>query len=242
MRARSHGSAVDQVIDSYKQNGMVITYVDAECVKSLLGLDRPAVDQFFSWIGGIRSRVTLGDCLLPIDVSVGTSILRPEAARHAGVGHPHPDLHQPDLHSAGPVLRGPSRTAIARRTPSASSAPSLTRHCPVFWVATLVLVYPGRVVGLGAQPVTYVSIFQNSIGEYGRCSCPRLSWVRRPVRPASSMRTVRTMTLEVMRQDYIRTAWAKACRREPCACLTHAFRNSTDPRSSLMIGGAVGRA
>ena len=47
------GSAVDQVVYNYKQNGMVITYEEAE---AKLGLDKPAVVQFFSWIGGILRR------------------------------------------------------------------------------------------------------------------------------------------------------------------------------------------
>ena len=57
------GSAVDQVVYNYKQNGMVITYEEAE---AKLGLDKPAVVQFFSWIGGIL-RGDLGDCLFRSD-------------------------------------------------------------------------------------------------------------------------------------------------------------------------------
>ncbi len=42
------------------------------------------------------------------------------------------------------------------------------------------------------------------------------------------MRTIRTMTLEVMRQDYIRTAWAKGV-PERRVLFKYAFRNSMIP-------------
>ena len=51
------------------------------------------------------------------------------------------------------------------------------------------------------------------------------------------MRTIRTMTLEVMRQDYIRTAWAKGV-PERRVLFKYAFRNSMIPIIT-MIGGSV---
>lgn len=51
------------------------------------------------------------------------------------------------------------------------------------------------------------------------------------------LRTVRTMTLEVMRQDYIRTCWAKGV-GEKRTLFVHALRNSMIPIIT-MIGGAV---
>ena len=55
----------------------------------------------------------------------------------------------------------------------------------------------------------------------------------------------RTMTLEVLRQDYIRTAWAKGL-AEPIVILRHALRNALIPvvtlvglQAPLLIGGAV---
>jgi peptide/nickel transport system permease protein len=51
------------------------------------------------------------------------------------------------------------------------------------------------------------------------------------------LRTVRTMILETLRQEYIRTAWAKGCRERPIL-FVHALRNAMIPIIT-MIGGAV---
>ena len=62
---------------------------------------------------------------------------------------------------------------------------------------------------------------------------------------AITMRMTRTMMLEVLRQDYIRTAWAKGL-RERVVVLRHAVRNALIPvvtliglQAPLLIGGAV---
>jgi peptide/nickel transport system permease protein len=62
---------------------------------------------------------------------------------------------------------------------------------------------------------------------------------------AVTMRMTRTMMLEVLRQDYIRTAWAKGL-QERVVVLRHAVRNALIPvvtliglQAPLLIGGAV---
>jgi peptide/nickel transport system permease protein len=60
-----------------------------------------------------------------------------------------------------------------------------------------------------------------------------------------TMRLTRTMMLEVMRQDYIRTAWAKGL-REWMVVVRHALKNALNPvlttvglQLPVLIGGAV---
>jgi peptide/nickel transport system permease protein len=60
-----------------------------------------------------------------------------------------------------------------------------------------------------------------------------------------SMRMTRTMMLEVLRQDYIRTAWAKGL-RERVVVMRHALRNALIPvitiigmQVPVMVGGEV---
>ena len=62
---------------------------------------------------------------------------------------------------------------------------------------------------------------------------------------ASTMRMTRTMMLEVLRQDYIRTAWAKGL-REPIVILRHVIKNALIPVVTLVglqipiiVGGSV---
>jgi peptide/nickel transport system permease protein len=60
-----------------------------------------------------------------------------------------------------------------------------------------------------------------------------------------TMRMMRTMMLEVLRQDYVRTAWAKGL-RERVVVMRHALKNALIPvitivgmQVSFMIGGDV---
>jgi peptide/nickel transport system permease protein len=61
----------------------------------------------------------------------------------------------------------------------------------------------------------------------------------------SNMRLMRTMMLEVLRQDYIRTAWAKGL-KERVVVTRHALKNSLIPvitmigyQLPVLVGGAV---
>ena len=62
---------------------------------------------------------------------------------------------------------------------------------------------------------------------------------------AATMRMTRTMMLEVLRQDYIRTAWSKGL-KEKVVVIRHAIKNALIPVVSLiglqlpiLVGGAV---
>jgi peptide/nickel transport system permease protein len=65
------------------------------------------------------------------------------------------------------------------------------------------------------------------------------------VMSGTTMRMTRTMMLEVLRQDYIRTAWAKGL-RERTVILRHALKNAFIPVISIiglivpvLVGGSV---
>jgi peptide/nickel transport system permease protein len=51
-----------------------------------------------------------------------------------------------------------------------------------------------------------------------------------------TMRMTRTMMLEVMRQDYIRTAWSKGL-TEKTVIMKHAIRNAFIPVVTVLAGG-----
>ena len=62
---------------------------------------------------------------------------------------------------------------------------------------------------------------------------------------AGTMRFTRTMMLEVLRQDYVRTAWAKGL-RERLVVVRHAIKNAMIPVVSaiglglpILVGGSV---
>ena len=221
------GSAVDQVVYNYKQNGMVITYEEAE---AKLGLDKPAVVQFFSWIGGIL-RGDLGDCLfrgdsvwdvisaqMPVTLELGVLTLLFTIIISIPLGlicAAHPD----------------SLADVIIRTLAVVLA-----SVPVFWIGTMVLVYPAVWWGFSI-PLTYVSIFQNFFLNMKMFLVPAI--VGALTGAGNNIRAVRTMTLEVMRQDYVRTAWAKGA-KESRVMYFHAFRNALIPVITLFGGAAAG--
>jgi len=112
---------------------------------------------------------------------------------------------------------------------------------PSFWMGTLHGL-PFDLVGLVAR----AEIRALPPGAPSRIS---VRWSSRPSfsapRYPPSRRLARTMMLEVLRQDYIRTAWAKGLTERPVV-MRHALRNALIPvvtlvglQAPLLIGGAV---
>ena len=105
---------------------------------------------------------------------------------------------------------------------------------PNFWLATLVITYAA--IWWGWTPVAgSPSIFDqpDNIIKYGLAA-----FIVGLSSSAIILRLTRSMVLEVLRQDYIRTAWAKGLTRN--SVLTkHALRNALIPIVTL-IGNQLG--
>ena len=113
---------------------------------------------------------------------------------------------------------------------------------PSFWVGTLVLVFPAIWWGW-SPPIRYVSFFYNPLENLKMFIVP--ATVLGMVMSGITMRMTRTMMLEVLRQDYIRTAWAKGL-KEKVIVFRHALKNALIPvvtivglQLPIMIGGSV---
>ncbi|GAJ06975.1 unnamed protein product, partial [marine sediment metagenome] len=113
---------------------------------------------------------------------------------------------------------------------------------PGFWVGTLVIVFPAIWWGY-MPPLTLIHFTENPIGNLRMLIIPAL--VLGMAMGGMTMRMTRTMMLEVLRQDYIRTAWAKGL-RERVVVLRHALKNALIPvitiiglQVPVLIGGAV---
>ena len=113
---------------------------------------------------------------------------------------------------------------------------------PVFWVGTMVIVIPSILWGY-MPPIMLVPFFEDPIGNL------RMFLVAAVVLGMSltgmTMRMTRTMMLEVLRQDYIRTAWSKGL-REKVITMRHALKNALIPvvtiigfQVPLLVGGTV---
>ena len=115
----------------------------------------------------------------------------------------------------------------------------LSISVPYFFTATLLVIFP--VIWFGwAPPLTYVGWSEGPAGHIYYMFFP--AFILGVNLSGSVMRMTRTMVLEVMRQDYIRTAYAKGL-TERTVLVRHAMKNALIPVITiigLQIGGAIG--
>ena len=113
---------------------------------------------------------------------------------------------------------------------------------PGFWLATMIIVYPARWWGY-MPPIMLIRFADNPIGNIMMFLTP--AFVLGLALCGFSMRLTRTQMLEVMKQDYIRTAWAKGL-GERAVTLGHAMKNAFIPvitsiglQLPVLVGGTV---
>ena len=113
---------------------------------------------------------------------------------------------------------------------------------PSFWLGTMVVVIPSIYWGWSPE-VSYIAFSEDPWGNLKQMLVPAA--VLGAALSAVTMRMTRTMMLEVLRQDYIRTAMAKGL-PERLVVVRHALRNAMIPvvtliglQAPLVIGGAV---
>lgn len=105
---------------------------------------------------------------------------------------------------------------------------------PGFWLMTMVIVYPS--IWWGTMPnIVYVPITENLGENLKQFLLP--AFLTGAATSALTIRLTRTMMLEVLRQDYIRTAWAKGL-RERTVLMRHAAKNAFIPIITV-IGGQI---
>ena len=113
---------------------------------------------------------------------------------------------------------------------------------PGFWLGTLVVVIPAIWWGY-MPPIMLIKFTDDLAGNLRMFIVPAL--ILGMALSGITMRMTRTMMLEVLRQDYIRTAWAKGL-RERVITLRHALKNALIPVITIvglqvpfLIGGTV---
>lgn len=113
---------------------------------------------------------------------------------------------------------------------------------PSFWIATMVMVFPAIWWGY-MPPIMFVSFLDDPLRHLRMYIVPAA--VLGMEMAGMTMRMTRTMMLEVLRQDYVRTAWAKGL-REKVVVLRHTLKNALIPvvtivglQLPVMIGGTV---
>ena len=106
---------------------------------------------------------------------------------------------------------------------------------PSFWLATLLLLFTSRVFGW-VPPLNYVPFYEDPIENLSQFILPSIAISVFTL--AIVMRMVRATMLEVLGQDYVRTARAKGVKRK-VVISRHALRNSLIPVVTV-IGFEVG--
>ena len=106
----------------------------------------------------------------------------------------------------------------------------------------MVMLYPAIWWGW-APPMELIRFMEDPAGSVGVFIIPSL--ILGTYLAAATMRITRTMMLEVLRQDYIRTAWSKGL-KERMVVMRHAVTNALIPIVTLvglqlpiLVGGSV---
>ncbi len=220
--------------------------VDRAAVMEALGLDAPAFVQYGRWLGvvpqmdGGFSGVLQGD--------LGES-WRSEMTVLDLVGKKWPVTLELGLMGLilGQLIAFPIGIYSALRQDkwgdyAGRSFAILLISLPGFWIATMVIVYPAIWWGY-MPPIMLIPFTEDPLGNLRMFIVPAI--VLGMALSGTTMRMTRTMLLEVLRQDYIRTAWAKGL-RERVVVMRHALKNALIPvvtiignRVPVLIGGTV---
>ncbi len=209
---------------------------DLDELRAKLGLDRPMPIQYVDWLGKI-TRGDLGDSLWTRRPVVG------ELARRLPV-----TLTLGGMAIAVAVLIGIPIGVISAMRPDgvldffARSAAILGLSIPGFVKAIVVILLPA--IWWGWTPlVRFVDVSTDPGGYLLQFILPAI--ILGIASAAGIMRLTRGMLLEVLRQDYVRTAWSKGL-RERVVVLKHSLKNAIIPVVTVLglqvaqiAGGAV---
>lgn len=208
-----------------------------EALRKELGLDRPVALQYLDWIGGIVLRGDFGtsfwtrqpiwdEFISRFPVTIELAVLTILVSVVIGI-------------AVGIV------SAIRQNTPAdyiGRVFAILALSVPYFGLAVLVVVLPA--IYFRWTPLwTYVPFTVDPLENLKIMAVPAL--VFGVTRAGPIMRIMRSALLDVLRQEYIRTAWSKGL-AERSVVLRHALRNALVPvitlvglQTPLYIGGSV---
>jgi peptide/nickel transport system permease protein len=228
------GDIIDLMISQHDISEMEVT---RETLEKALGLDVPLYIQYFKWIKGIILHGDLGNSLW-LDTKVSEEVLArlPVTLELAVIAL-----------IIGLIIAIPIGVYSAIRQDTAGDYAGRTFSIlglaiPGFWLGTMIVVYPSLWWGW-SPPIELVTFKEDPVENMKTFLIPGA--VMGLAMSAVTMRMTRAMMLEVLRQDYIRTAWAKGL-KEKIVIIRHALKNALIPVITLiglqlpvLIGGAV---
>ena len=233
------GSVADIIISQAVRSGNIgsAAVMDVDEIKRALGLDVPVHVQYGRWIGDIVFRGSLGDSLIknvPVtDLIIGKLAVTIELGLLAV-------LFSNIVSFPIGVYSAIRQDTVADYT--GRTIAILFMAVPSFWIATMIMIYPS-IWWKWSPSVDLVPFMENPLGNLKVFLIP--SFLLGMAMAGDNMRMTRTMMLEVLRQDYIRTAYSKGL-REGVVVLRHALKNALIPVVTLigaelpvLIGGSI---
>ena len=205
-------------------------------VRKELGLDKPVFQQYFVWMSHV-ARGDLGESLqtkvsvtselrhrLPVTFELGLLALAISLCVSLPIG------------VLAAVRQDSKLDYIAR------SGAIAFLSIPSFWMGTLVMVLPNKWWGW-APPIQYKNLWEDPGENLYMLIIPAA--ILGMLLSGTVMRMTRAQMLEVLRQDYVRTAWSKGL-RERTVVARHAIRNAFIPvvtivglQVPILVGGTV---
>ena len=229
------GNFLDIMVADYGTIGQV-TPMDSAAIKHALGMDVPIYVQYGKWMDQIFHG-NLGESLWKQTPVIDDIKVRWPVTFELGLL----------AIIIGQIIALPIGIYSALRQDTwgdyvARSIAILFIAVPGFWLATLVIVYPSIWWGY-MPPFKLIQFAANPLGNLRMFIVPAI--ILGMGMSGGTMRMTRTMMLEVMRQDYIRTAWAKGL-KERIVVIRHALKNALIPivtiigqQAPVLVGGTV---
>ncbi|MDR5676702.1 MAG: ABC transporter permease [Armatimonadota bacterium] len=214
-------------------------YVTREVIQQervRLGLDKPLWAQYADWIAGL-ARLDLGTSMwtgapvsreiaIRLELSLQLAIMATVVAVSLAI----------PLGVWAAVRRGTWADHLVQVFSVAGLA------TPSFWLGILLLLFLLSVFRW-LPPMTFTPLWQDPVANLSQLIWPALAVGYRY--SAVATRMTRSAMLEVLREDYVRTAWAKGL-AERAVVLRHALRNALLPvvtviglEFAFLIGGLV---
>jgi peptide/nickel transport system permease protein len=213
------GSVIDMMVSEMQAGSGLGSKMTPEYIRSVLGMDAPVYVQYGRWLGGVF-RGDLGKSLwtqrpvvdelargLPVSFELGLMSLAWAMLLALPIG----------IYSA---IRQDTARDYAGRTVAI-----LAVSIPSFWLGTMVIVFPS-LWWSWMPPMELVPFASNPLQNLIQFVPPAL--VMGASMSGSTMRMTRTMMLEVLRQDYVRTAWSKGL-GEWVIVTRHVLKNAMIP-------------
>ena len=224
------GDVIDQKISEINTEGTMSYQQARDLLRGQLGLDKPIHVQYWIWLTHI-ARGDLGTSMtnsrsvsqdvrtkIPISFELGVIAMITGLLISLPLG----------IFSA---IRQDSWGDYLGRTIAI-----LMMSVPGFWIMTMVIVFPAIWWGW-VPPMEYIPFTKDPGGNLVQFVIPGV--IMGAAFSGGMMRMMRTLMLEVLRQDYIRTAWAKGL-SERVVIVRHALKNAMIPVVTMVGMGLPG--